>query len=176
MNNILSGLELLEQFFRTGGIGRRRGLFDIDQLHNAMIDQHRVTLRARAQTKSRAIQREPDRLGKIGIAIREKLDLPLRIIMLGPGVHHEHVIDARNSNRVDALGKDLRGMLQIARQMVVLAGRRKRARYGKQDNLAVLEEFVGRLRGRTVLGHDPEGYFWQALADGNRHTLHPWVS
>ena len=96
--------------------------------------------------------------------------------MLGPSVHHEHIIDARNSNRVDALGKDLRGMLQIARQMVVLAGRGKRARYGKQDNLAVLEEFVGRLRGGTVLGHDPECYFWQALADGNRHTLHPWVS
>src|SRR6185437_10780099 len=69
------------------------GLLDIERLDDAIVDDHRITLRADAEAIGARIELEADRLGEIGIAVGEHLHLAVGLLVLAPGVHDEGVID-----------------------------------------------------------------------------------
>src|SRR5262245_20382218 len=66
------GSELLEQVVAARDLDRAGLLFDIELLHHAVVDQHRVTARADAHTACREVGIEADRLGEIGTAVGEE--------------------------------------------------------------------------------------------------------
>src|SRR5690349_17511563 len=52
-----SGSQLLEQRGGAGDVGLAGGVLDVERLHHAVLDQHGVTLRARAEAVARAVER-----------------------------------------------------------------------------------------------------------------------
>ncbi len=72
--------------------------------------------------------------------------LPPAPVDLLPRLHDEHVVDAGHRDGVDALGLDGVGVVEEARHVQVVAGRREGAGHGEQRDLLALEDFVGGLR------------------------------
>src|SRR5580700_2049472 len=79
-------------------------ILDVERLHDTILDQHGIALRACAEAEARAVHRKPESLGEVAIAIREELDLALAAGGLCPSVHDEDVVDAGHGDRIDALG------------------------------------------------------------------------
>src|SRR6185437_6566930 len=90
-----------------------------------------------------------------------------------PGVHDEHVVDPGHGDGVDALGLDCGGVLHEARQMVLVAGRRERARHCEQHHLLALEQLVGGLRLRPLARHHGERTIGHAVANLDSHDSYP---
>ena len=145
-------------------------VLDVQRGDDAVVDDHRIALRAGAEAEARAVEREADFLGEIGIAVGEELDRAGRAGRLRPGVHDEDVVGAGHHDRIDALGLDLGGLGEEAGQMVLVAGRREGAGNGEEHDLLALEQVVRRLRRRAVRGHHAKGRLRKLVThlDGHR--------
>ena len=86
---------------------------------------------------------------------------------LRPCVHDEDVVDGRHGDGVDALRLDLLRLLDVARQVVAVAGRREGAGHRDEHHLAALEHVVRRLRRR------PSGVMTRKVAWGRRSPT--WI-
>src|SRR5438270_1871436 len=95
------GGELVQQM-----LGARRaifaGLLDIELLDHAVVDQHRIALRALAHAELAAVEREADRVGEGAVPVGEHGDV-VGSILLAPGGHHERIVDRDAGDFVDAL-------------------------------------------------------------------------
>src|SRR5882757_5112996 len=67
--------QLLEQGVAAGNLDLAGRFLDIELLHHAVLDQHGIALRARAEPIARAVEGQIDGLGEFTVAIGEELDL-----------------------------------------------------------------------------------------------------
>ena len=84
-------------------------------------------------------------------------NLASRLLVLGPGAHHEGVVDADTPDLVDTGGLERLGLLDIARHMLGRAGRREGAGNRKQGNRLAGTglQHVDRIRAQAAaLGFD----------------------
>src|SRR6185312_595596 len=138
----VTGSETLDHRLGAGHVELTR-LLDIERLHHAVIDQHRIALRAGAHAVTAGVELEPHRLGELGAAVGEHHDLAVGLVLLTPGAHDERVVDRDAGDRVDALGLDVAVPVDIAGQVTRRAGRGKRARNRENGDLFAVEQFVG---------------------------------
>src|SRR5438105_1503578 len=103
----------LEQRGGARDVGLAGRVLDGERLHHAVLDYHAVTLRSRAEAIARGVERHVDRLGEVGIAVGQELDL-VGTARLLPLVHDEAVVDRGDRDGVDALGLDGVGVLHEA--------------------------------------------------------------
>src|SRR3954453_1345382 len=118
-------------------------LLDIELLHDAVVDQHRITLRALAEAALGQVELEPDRAGELAAAISQHQHLVADILRLAPGAHHKGIVDRDAGDLIDPLALQVRGLVDIARQVALRAGRGEGARHGEQGNLLAAEQLVG---------------------------------
>src|SRR5258707_4142098 len=79
------------------------GRFDVQLLHHAVFDQHRVALRAHAHVARGEVELEAELLGPLAAAVAEHADFAARLLVAAPGGHHECVVRRYAPDLVDAL-------------------------------------------------------------------------
>src|SRR6185437_6508327 len=119
------------------------GLLDVERLDDAVVDHHRVALRALAHAVAGAVHLEPDGAREVAIAVGEHLHLAVGLLILAPSVHHEGVVDREAGDGIDAFLLEGGRLLDEARQVLGRAGRRECAGQAEQHDLLALEEIVG---------------------------------
>src|SRR5271155_1259027 len=92
-------------------------LLDVQRLDDAIVDQHRIALRANAHAFLDAVELEPDRPHEVAAAVAQHDDLTGRAAFLAPGPHDKLVVDRDAGDRIDALGLELLRMTNVAGQM-----------------------------------------------------------
>src|SRR5262245_42342900 len=95
-------LQLLEQRISARDLDLAGRFLDVELLHHAVIDQHGITTRARAEPIARAVEGKIDRLGEIAVTVGQEGEHAGGGLLL-PGVHDKHVIHRYHRNGVDAL-------------------------------------------------------------------------
>src|SRR5271166_122859 len=149
---------------RLAGLG-----LDIELLHDAVLDQHRIAFRAHAEAGDGKIDVEPDRLGEGRVPVSEEVDLSLGARRFRPCSEHVVVVDRGHGDTVNALGAKTRLVGDEARQMVLVARRREGARQAEQHH-RLADEVILRLdRLRTVRGDEHELRVGQAVANLDGH-------
>ncbi len=141
--------------FRLAG----RGL-DIELRHHAILDEHRIALRADAKAALGKIERQAERFGEIAAAVGEKADLVRRAGVLGPG-------DMTNTSLtlVTAISSIFFALNASAcsakpgRCMLLQVGV-KAPGTPISTTLRPLKIFVGRAHRRTLGGHDRRNWPW----------------
>jgi len=103
------------------------------------------------------------------LAVGEKFDFAFRAGRFLPGFHDEHVVDAGHRDGADALGLEGGGVVEEARDVQIIAGRREGAGHREQRDLLALEDIVGGLPGRTLRRHDAKLGCGEAVADLDGH-------
>ena len=83
----------------------------------------------------------------------------------------EDVIDRDSGHRIDALGLQSVEIVEEARQMLGVAGRRIGAGDREGGDGLAGEHVRGRHVGWTVVGHDLECRIGQAVANADRHGI-----
>src|ERR1700741_1242873 len=83
--------QLLQQGVAAGYVDFAGGLLDIEFLHHAVFDQHRIASGAHAKTVAGAVEGEIDRLGEVAIAVGQEVEL-FGCAGFLPGIHDEHII------------------------------------------------------------------------------------
>src|SRR5882762_7055035 len=126
------------------------GRFDIELLHHAVLDQHRVALRAHAHVARGEVEREAELPGPLAAAVAEHADLAARLLVAAPRGHHEGVVRRHAPDLVHAFGLELAVVLHVARDVLRRAGRRIRARHREDRYLLSF----GRVGDAQVLGVD----------------------
>src|SRR5689334_19946493 len=106
-------LQRLQHRIGVGDLELAGGL-DIERLDDAVIHQHRITLRARAEPGPARIEFEPDRAREVAAAVGQHHDLVAAVILLAPSVHHKMVVDRDAGDRIDALGLQIARLVEIA--------------------------------------------------------------
>src|SRR3546814_17553462 len=96
---------------------------------DAVVDEHRIALAARAEAETRSVHLQPDGLRELAVAVGEHRHLAFSLVGLAPRAHDEGVVDRGARARVDALGPERVGLVQFARQE--LGRDRKRVVEGK---------------------------------------------
>src|SRR4051794_32373033 len=148
-------------------------LLDIELLDHAVLDQHRIALRAHAEAALAQIQLQPNRLGEIAAAVGQHHDLLAAILVLAPGAHHKGVVDRYAGDRVNALPLQIGRLFDIARQVALRAGRGEGARHREQRYLLAAEKLVG----ADLLGAFRAEVFqrrrWDLLANLDGHGILP---
>src|SRR5262249_8038156 len=162
-------LELRQQTLATRNLALAGGVFDVELFDDAVLDEHRIALRASSEAVARTVERHVDGLGKFAVAVRQKIDLAFGAGRFLPGFHYEYVIDAGHRDRVDALRLDGRGVVQETGNVKIVAGRCECAGHCEKRDLAALENFISRLPDRTFGRHDSELGIGQSIADLDRH-------
>src|SRR5712691_7734394 len=76
---------------------------DVELLHHAVLDQHRVALRAHAHVARDEVELEAELLRPLGAAVAEHADLAARLLVAAPGGHHEGVVHGDAPDLVDFL-------------------------------------------------------------------------
>lgn len=114
------------------------------------------------------IELAPNSPGEVPIPVRQQEHLVLDLEVLLPGLHDEGVVHRNASDGVDALGFELRGLVDESRQVLLRAGRGEGSRDGEEDGLLALGE-VGDRDGLDVAGivQVGEGRFGKLVADGD---------
>src|SRR5271163_687441 len=92
-------------------------LLDVQRLDDAIVDQHRIALRANAHAFLDAVEHEPDRPHEVAAAVAQHHDLAGRAAFLAPGIHDKLVVDRDASDGVDSLCLELLRMTNVAGQM-----------------------------------------------------------
>ena len=115
----------------------------LSSFDHAVLDDHRIALRARAHAEARAVQLQADRLGEVAVAVGQHQHVVADALVLAPGLHHEHVVDRDAGDGVDALGLQVGGVLLEAGQVLGRAGGGEGARHGEQGHGLALEQLVG---------------------------------
>src|SRR6267142_6092134 len=77
--------------------------FDVELLHHAVLDQHRVALRAHAHVARREVELEAERLGPLHAAVAEHADLAACLLVAAPRGHDESVVGRDAPDLVDFL-------------------------------------------------------------------------
>src|SRR5262245_65351189 len=95
-------LQLLEQRIAARDLDLAGRFLDVELLHHAVLDQHGIAARTRAEPVARAVEGQIDRLGEVAVTIGQEGEHAGGGLLLA-GVHDEHVIDRRHRTRVDAL-------------------------------------------------------------------------
>src|SRR5262249_38720112 len=108
---------------------------DVDRLHDAVVDQHRIALRAHAHAAGAAVELEAERLGEGRAAVGHPAHLTLALLVLAPRAHHEGVVDGNAPDLVHALGPELVDVLRVARHVLGRAGGRERAGHAEDHDL-----------------------------------------
>ena len=127
-------LNLREQRVAAGNVALAGRVLDVERLDRAVVDQHRVALRARAEPVAGAVEVHADALGEFAVAVGQKFDFAGGAGRLLPGFHDEGVVDAGDRDGVDALGLEGVDVVEEARDVQVVAGRREGA--GRTANKA----------------------------------------
>src|SRR6266849_5410759 len=166
-------LQRLQHRVGAGNLDLAGDLLDIERLHRAVLDQHRITLRADTEAGPAEVDVEPDRAGEVGAAVGQHHDLVADILCLSPGAHHRLIVDRDAGDRVDSLGLEVGRLVDKSRQMALRAGRCKGARHREQHHLLAAEELVGAdvlgaFRGNVF--ERPGGYL---VANLDRHGMVP---
>src|SRR5580692_4626430 len=76
----------LHQIVGARHFGFARSIFDIERLHHAVLDDHRITLRANAEAALGQVRGQAQSLGPVAAAVGEKFD-GVAAGSLFPGVH-----------------------------------------------------------------------------------------
>ena len=166
-------LDVLQQIIGAGEFHLAGRVFDADAFDDAVVNDHAVALGANAEPATGRIEREAERLGEVGAAVGQELDLAFRTGCFLSGVHDEHIVDRGDRDGVDALGLDGVGVLDEAGHVILVAGRREGAGHREQYHLLALENVVTCLRRRPVRRHGIEGCGGHAVADADRHDSLP---
>src|SRR4029078_9291877 len=61
---------------------------DVERLDDAVLDEHRIALRANAHAARRQGEGQAGRLGEVGAAVGHHADLPRRLLVARPSAHH----------------------------------------------------------------------------------------
>ena len=144
-------------------------ILDIQHLDHAVVDEHGVTLGARAEPDAAAVEIHADLLGELGIAIGQEQHLALAARVLLPSRHDERIVHGDAGDRVDALLLEMIGALDEARQVLQMTGGREGAGHGEQNDLLARENILSRQRLDAFGRHDPEGGLGQAVSFGDAH-------
>src|SRR5215475_14029477 len=166
-------LQLLEQAVAARHLDLAGCFLDVERFHHAVVDHHAVALRAHAEAVAGTVEGEVDRFGELAVAVGEELDLVARIGIALPRAHDEHVVDAGDRDRVDALALDGIGILHDRRHVHLVAGAGVGARHGEQRHFLALEHVVRGFPGGPIRTHDAEFGFRQTIADLDGHGTHP---
>src|SRR5690606_30896508 len=83
-------LELGHQVVGRRDLELARGL-DVEPLHDAVVDDHRVALRALAHAEAGAVHLQADGAGEVTVAVGDHHDLVADALVVAPGLHHEGV-------------------------------------------------------------------------------------
>ena len=100
-------LQLLQRAFR-GAHAELAGRLDVQVLDDAIFDDHREALAARAHAELARVELESERACVLAVAVCEHLDLACGLARFAPSLHDEHVVDGHAGDRVDAFGLELR--------------------------------------------------------------------
>src|SRR5216683_1864166 len=163
-------LQRLQHCVGAGHLDLAGHLLDIERLHGAVLDQHRIALRADTETGPTQVDVEPDRAGEVAAAVGQHHDLVADILRLAPGTHHRLVVDRNAGDRVDALGLEIGSLFDKARHMALRTGRGEGARHREQHHLLATEELFGADVLGAFRGHEfqrPRRYLVANL-DGHR--------
>src|SRR5439155_18977784 len=99
-------LDLRQHRFRAAHFVLARRL-DVQLLHHAVLDQHRIALRAHAHVARGEVEREAELLGPLAAAVAEHADLAARLLVAAPGGHHEGVVRRHAPDLVHAFRLEL---------------------------------------------------------------------
>src|SRR6266849_349628 len=124
--------------------------FDVQFLHHAVFDQHRVALRAHAHVARGEVELEAELLGPLAAAVAEHAHLAARLLVAAPGGHHEGVVRRHAPDLVHAFRLELAVVLHVARNVLRRAGRRIRPRHREDRDFLAFD----RLGDADVLGVD----------------------
>src|SRR5713101_6445001 len=91
---------------------------DVELFHHAVLDQHRVALRAHAHVARDEVELETELLRPLGAAVAEHADLAARFLVAAPGGHDEGVVDSNAPDLVDFLRFQLIVVLDEARDVL----------------------------------------------------------
>src|SRR6266851_10168862 len=110
------------------------GRLDVELLHHAVLDQHRVALRAHAHVARDEVELETELLRPLRAAVAEHADLAARLLVAAPGGHHEGVVHGDAPDLVDLFRLQPIVVLDEARDVLGRAGRRVRAGQGEDHD------------------------------------------
>src|SRR5215207_7664905 len=65
----------LQKIVGAGDVGLAGRVLDVERAHDAVLDHHRIALRARAEAEARAVHGEAEGLREIAVAVGDQLDL-----------------------------------------------------------------------------------------------------
>mmetsp|Transcript_249 Transcript_249/g.827 ORF Transcript_249/g.827 Transcript_249/m.827 type:complete len:237 (-) Transcript_249:36-746(-) len=146
---------------------RREGVIvhaDLGDL--AVVDDHGVALGAHVAELVRGVELHIQGLGELAAGVREHGDLALGLLLLAPGLHDEGVVHGDARDDLGAGRLQLLGALDVARQVLLGAGRREGAGHGEKDALLAPEEVEdARLLAEVLLHLDVR----QHVALGDTH-------
>ena len=142
---------------------------DVELSYHAVVDDHREALAARTHTEAAGVEGQAEGLGELAVAVGEHRDVG-RAVRLVPRAEHERVVDRGGGDLVDALGLELGGLLDEARQVLGRAGRRERARDREQRDLLAREVFAALDFLGAVVGRLDQSHVWNPGALRNRHV------
>src|SRR5205823_9632194 len=137
------GSERLEHRFGARDVDLARLLLDVERFDDTVVDQHRIALRADAETAFAEIELEAESAGKIAAAVGQHANFPLGPLISAPGPHNERVIDRHAGDLVDSLGLDVGGLVDVTGQMALRARGCEGPGNGDQDDPLAAEDFVG---------------------------------
>src|SRR6516164_11867715 len=99
----LQGARLLDQRLRIADLELARRL-DVERLDDAVLDEHRVALRAHSHAARRQVERQAGRAREVGAAVGHHPNLAGGLLVATPGAHHERIVDGDAPDLVDADG------------------------------------------------------------------------
>src|ERR1700757_3017256 len=114
--------------FGAGDVDLPRLLLDVERLDDAVVDEHRVTLRTHSKAGLGEVEFEPERTDEVAAAISQHCDLALGPLIFSPGRHDSGVVDRDAGDLVHAFALDVRSLIDVTRQMALRTGRREGAR------------------------------------------------
>src|SRR5690242_6832482 len=139
---------------------------DVQRLDDAVVDQHRIALRAHPHAFLHAVELETDRAGEFAAAVAQHDDVVAAIVLLAPGAHDKSIVDSNAGDRIDTLGLEFGGIRDVTGQMALRAGPRIGARDREQSDL---------LAGKELVGTDRLNTFWRQIAQYHRRDLVPYL-
>eukprot|EP00268_Persea_americana_P006501 TRINITY_DN12345_c0_g1_i1.p2 TRINITY_DN12345_c0_g1~~TRINITY_DN12345_c0_g1_i1.p2 ORF type:complete len:205 (+),score=39.93 TRINITY_DN12345_c0_g1_i1:425-1039(+) len=150
--------------------GEGPSLLQIQHLNDSIIDQHRVPSRPHPEPHRLVakVELHPDLARELTVPVGEQQDLVADLEVLLPCAHHEGVIDGDAGDGVDALGAEVAGLFDEAREMLLGAGGGEGAGDGEEDGFLALGE-VGDGGGLELAGgvEVGEGGVGEGGADGD---------
>src|SRR3546814_6170318 len=80
--------DLVEQVFGGTHLEFARRL-DVELFDDAVVDEHRIALAARAEAETRSVHLQPDGLRELAVAVGEHRHLAFSLVGLAPRAHDE---------------------------------------------------------------------------------------